>query len=771
MTTTPTNHPQQGVVRRATALAGCLALAACLTPPTGTPRAAATPPPDTPTTQVLSATAPAPTTSPDTVRNPGATTRAATGTGTDTTSPGAATSATTTTSTDADAADAAREDADALTRALEGRDYTALARVVDERVAPHAGGDVYATALVDALGARALLRVAAHLPTGTTTTWTSLLATATSSPLWDEGHREALAQDLAALVTTTGDLAEPDTLLLPLGFRRLLTADQDPLTAATAGTQAPGAGGGQASDSENSQDPLALDPKFLASLVRGVMAGETGAVAGGSRIGWVEYARLTTTAGDGYANFPEGTPQEVRARYSSYDPLAAVLTATARRPQTVLDVLAPPLPGADPSTLGPSGKNYKDRERFPWVDGSLWIWVAARTQRSGTACLEALTAAVASASTLRYRPTAPRTNPYEAQAAWLTEQAVVTLAGVDTTTWTPTARRTTAVTLANSIGDIDDIANGTAYKDSYSSFDKPLPVSWQDRHGKELTTLLQNVLTDDTALTILFGAANVFTFQRTAVSIESSELDYLQMIYRSSLGITRLGAHLYSYVYDTCVTGRGGDKDEASPAAGVVLAALDQGPDPVPAPGAPWRPPATPAQATQATQASGSSLTREQLGNEIASRLRLKTTVILDAANLIPQDAYTLEDGRPAHDWITLGDDGMWHLDQEAALTDPAGLNSWLNDIWTEQDLSRVTTWLAEKFVVGAPETWVPVLTTDPQAPARHAALALLLTAATARLVYGYSHTYQRRAQRHWQHRRARQRRRQERRRRRAQGG
>ncbi len=638
-----------------------------------------------------------------------------------------------------------------LTRALDEGDDAALTQAVSERVAPHAGGDVYATALVDALGARALLRVAAHLPTGTTT-WTSLLATATASPLWDEGHREALARDLASLVTTTGDLAEPDTLLLPVGFRRLLTADQDPLTTAIVGTQTPGAGDGQASDSENSQDPLVLDTRFLAALVRGVMAGETGAAAGGSRIGWVEYARLTTTAGGGYSNFPEDAPREVRARYSSYDPLAAVLTAIARRPQTVLDVLAPPLPGADPSTLGPSGKNYKDRERFPWVDGSLWAWVAARTQRSGTACLEALTSAVASASTLRYRPTAPRTNPYEAQAAWLTEQAVVTLAGVDTTTWTPTARRTTAVTLANSIGDIDDIANGTAYKNRHASFDKPLPVSWQDRHGKELTTLLQNVLTDDTALTILFGAANVFTFQRTAVSIESSELDYLQMIYRSSLGITRLGAHLYSYVYDTCVTGRGGDKDEASPAAGVVLAALDQGPEPVPAPGTPWRPPATPAQAAQATQAtttSGSSLTREQLGNEIASRLRLKTTVILDAANIIPQDAYTLKNGQPAHDWITLGDDGMWHLDQEAALADPVGLNSWLNDIWTEQDLPSVINWLTEKFVVGALETWVPVLTTDPQAPTRHAALVVaVLATATALLVYNLSHTHQRRRER-----------------------
>ena len=181
----------------------------------------------------------------------------------------------------------------------------------------------------------------------------------------------------------------------------------------------------------------------------------------------------------------------------------------------------------------------------------------------------------------------------------------------------------------------------------------------------------------------------------------------------------------------------------------MLLAALDQGPEPVPAPGTPWRPPATPAQATQATTTSGSSLTREQLGNEIANRLCLKTTVILDAANLIPQDAYTLENGQPAHDWITLGNDGMWHLDQEAALADPVGLNSWLNDIWTEQDLPSVINWLAEKFVVGALETWVPVLTTDPQAPIRHAALVVaVLATATALLVYNLSHTHQRRRER-----------------------
>ena len=100
--------------------------------------------------------------------------------------------------------DAARGDAIVLTEALERGDYAALARVVGERVAPRVGGGAYATALVDALGARGMVRVAAHLPTGEggatsagagagdvphpALVWTSLLATATTSPLWDEGH-------------------------------------------------------------------------------------------------------------------------------------------------------------------------------------------------------------------------------------------------------------------------------------------------------------------------------------------------------------------------------------------------------------------------------------------------------------------------------------------------------------------------------------------------------------------------------------------------------
>ena len=617
--------------------------------------------PDALTTQVLSgtATAPAPTTGP---------------TGTDTTSPGTATGAGAATNAHADTAgaDAALGDAVVLTRALDEGDYTALAQAVSERVAPHVGGGAYATALVDALGARGLVRVAAHLPTGesgVTSTeggardvphpalvWTSLLATATASPLWDEGHREALARDLVSLVTTTGDLAGPDTLLLPLGFRRLLTADQDPRSedewsGPDQGLEATSPDPDQAPDNEDSRDPLALDAGFLDALTRGVMAGETGEAAGGSRIGWVEYARLTTTAGGGYVNFPEDAPREVRARYFLYDPLAAVLTAAARRPQTVLDVLAPPLPGA---ALGPSpGEEYEFRRgRATKVDATTWEWVAARTQESGTACLEALTSAAASASTLRYKPTTSQPNPYEAQAAWLTEQAVVTLAGTDTTTWTPTARRTTAVMLANSMSDVGDAAAESAPDRGTSLFGTTLPVAWSGHHDAEVTALLREVLTDDTALSLLFKALSVFNAYHIVFGIrESTESHYHNDIYRSMLSDTQGGARLYGYVYTACVTGRGGDKDEASPAAGVVLAALDQGPAPWSLdPHTLWQPLADPAQATQATTTSGSSLTQGQLRGEIASRLSLEAIGVLDAARLIPQDAYTLEDGQPAHD-------------------------------------------------------------------------------------------------------------------------
>ena len=737
----PADRPGRWVlVRRGVALVGCLVLSAYLTLPTCrvSPRAAAVPLPDAPATQVISGTAPAPTT------------------GTGTTSPGAATSATA--STDADSASAALGDADALTRALDEGDYTALAQVVDEHVAPRVGGGAYATALVDALGARTLVRVAAHLPaggggvtgragsggsgTGSTgpgvplaCTWTSLLATATTSPLWTDEHREALAQDLASLVTVTGDVAEADTLLLPAGFMRLLTADQDPLTTA-ASTQAP--------DSEDSRDPLALDPKFLAALTRGVMTGETGAAAGGLRVGWVEYARLTTTAGGGYANFPEGKPQDVTAHRASYDPLPAVLTATVRTPTTVLDILAPPLPGADPGTP-PSEEDEFRRILATQVDGSLWEWVPARAQKAGPACLEALTAAVASASTLRYRPTTSQPNPYEAQAAWLTEQATTALAGVDTTTWTPTARRTTAVILANSIGDLWDAARNDVHFYRFQTFYNSLPTGWSKHHNEELTTLLREVLKDDTALTTVSRAAGVFTAHHlTAVAKDIEPGTRLDVSYATLLNETSLDSSLYGYLYTACATGRGIGADEASTATGILLNTMLQSLTPIP--GASWHPPADPAN-QDATDTSGvDRVAVQEFQAVLDGRLRFEIIGILDSTHLIPQEDYQ---GRypDVFQWIIRDSDGVWHLDWNMAIANKYDLNTWFQVVWSTHNFGAECispTYVA--FEYGSQEAHEPVPATTPRSPARHAALVVaVLTTATTLLVYSLSHTHQRR--------------------------
>ena len=511
------------------------------------------------------------------------------------------------------------------------------------------------------------------------------------------------------------------------------------------------------------------------------MAGETGATTGGLRVGWVEYARLTTTAGGGYSNFPGGAPREVRARYLLYDPLAAVLTAAARRPQTVLDVLAPPLPGAAP---GPSpGEEYEFRRgRATKVDATTWEWASARTQRSGTACLEALTAAVASASTLRYQATTSQPNPYEARAAWLTEQAVVTLAGVDTTTWTPTARRTTAVILANSIGDLWDAARNDVHFYRFQTFYNSLPTGWSKHHNEELTTLLREVLRDDSALAVLSRAVGVLSARhllsaaltaRAPGSWAQAKDSPWKAAHAWLLVVAGKGATLEGYLYSACATGRG--EDEESSAAGVALTALDQGLD---LHGldlhAPWRPPATPAQAARAVT-GGPSLTSRDLGDSVAYDLYHTLLLVMDRTRLLPDEAY-LEppdpfedetDDQPPRpwnaDWMYQDDQGHWHLDPDRAGDDPDGFRTWT----TTHPVMAATT--ASRYSIGA--RYDQGVSVQGRPPERHgpgippgqAALALLLTAATAHLVYGYSHTYQRRAQQHWQHRRARQRRRQER--------
>ena len=468
-------------------------------------------------------------------------------------------------------------------------------------------------------------------------------------------------------------------------------------------------------------------------------------------------------------NFPEGTPQDVTAHRASYDPLPAVLTATARRPQTVLDVLAPLLPGADPSTLGPSGKgrrpngvdvyggtaapgpsgrNYGNQPSL-WVDGSLWEWVSARAQGSGPACLEALTAAVASASTLRYQATTPRPNPYEAQATWLTEQATITLADVGTTAWTPPARRAAAVMLANSIGDIDDTASGTAYKDRYTSFDELLPVAWHDRRGRELGALLQDVLTDDVALTTVSRAAGVLTTRRLVVTARKTDPGTdLREAYGALLGGTRSSARLYGYIYATCAAARQAGVDEAGPAAGIMLAALEQGMDSATDPPFSWQPPSGLADFSQKSPV-GLVSDLNGLTQKVAVRLTLEVIGALDSSHLIPQDAYTLGDGRPVYDWITKDGSNVWRLDRQEAVADPRGLSVWFQGICDPQRIYPVIReFIVNNFNDDVLKVQDPAPATAPRSPARHAVLVAVLTTATALLVYSLSHTHQRRRER-----------------------
>ena len=242
---------------------------------------------------------------------------------------------------------------------------------------------------------------------------------------------------------------------------------------------------------------------------------------------------------------------------------------------------------------------------------------------------------------------------------------------MDTTAWTPTARRATAVVLANSVGDLWDVATGGVYARGYQSFYRSLPVAWSGRHDVEVTALLREVLTDDTAL-----AARAVT--------------------------------------------------------------------------------------------GGPSLTSRDLGDSVAYDLYHTLLLVMDRTRLLPDEAYLQPpdpfegetDDQPPRpwnaDWMYQDDQGHWHLDPDRADDDPDGFRTWA----TGHPVMAATT--SGRYSIGA--RYDQGVSTQGRPPARHgpgippgqAALALLLTVATARLVYGYSHTYQRRAQQHWQHRRAR---------------
>ena len=142
--------------------------------------------------------------------------------------------------------------------------------------------------------------------------------------------------------------------------------------------------------------------------------------------------------------------------------------------------------------------------------------------------------------------------------------------------------------LANSVGDLRDAATGGDYARGYQSFYRSLPVAWSGHHDVEVTVLLREVLTDDTALAVLSRAVGVLAARhllsaaltaRAPGSWAQAEDTPWKAAHAWLLVVAGRGATLEGYLYSACATGRGVGEDEESPAAGVALTVLVQGLD------------------------------------------------------------------------------------------------------------------------------------------------------------------------------------------------
>lgn len=171
----------------------------------------------------------------------------------------------------------------------------------------------------------------------------------------------------------------------------------------------------------------------------------------------------------------------------------------------------------------------------------------------------------------------------------------------------------------------------------------------------------------------------------------------------------------------------------------------------------------------------GPSLTSQGLGDSVATTCTARSLLlVMDRPRLLPDEAY-LEPPGPSRTRRTTSRrgpgtrtgctrttraTGTWT--PTGPVTTPTGSATWTDaPVMAATASSRYS--IGARYDQGVSAQGAP--TPRPGIPPGQAVLALL-TAATARLVYGYSHTYQRRAQQHWRHRRARQRRRRQERRR-----
>ncbi|MBE6474884.1 MAG: hypothetical protein E7Z95_04835 [Actinomyces succiniciruminis] len=559
-----------------------------------------------------------------------------------------------------------------------------LLDLMNGSVADHQNDEVYAAAFADAMGPDGMADLAyvidkqqqyqlENLPDydpndpdtdygtrwdQTNDAWLSAQAalsicfgTATNSSAWTPQHRSEYAEGLAELVTD-----ENQPYYMPLGFNLLLEgANRTAANTAEVGGEAVQAGG-------------VFNKYFLQDLGNAVKAHEKTCEGYPA---WREMMLKTSS--------PEGSTGD-------WDPMAGILTAMGRQPDAALDFLAPLV--VDPV----------NEQAYLGVDDATWKWLKGREWDSTS--FEALAAAVAGASEHRQLTIGTK----DERAAWITEQAVVDLAGRDSGLWTDTSRQNAAVVLANSMQEVDEAANGSQRSGEASDFNATMPAGWKDSHDDQLRSLLQEALKDDVALQTVSDAAGRYTSLRLDSSLDalSEDASYAEAYDRVSQ--TRYAdGRLLGYIQGAAEKGRGDTAAEKDATNQMILNAFGKGLGFIPGPRSALAGKALSIAESYVLDAVGDALPSNaqqaqneaiDMQNEVEQRILAEAYVKLDERGYLPSGAYEGRDGDPyaGYDgWMKPGSQGDSHIDAEALFSDPANMeefNGWIQD---DADLAGVS--------------------------------------------------------------------------------
>nr|WP_143233299.1 DUF6571 family protein [Actinomyces ruminis] len=473
--------------------------------------------------------------------------------------------------------------------------------------------------------------------------------TATNSSAWTPKHRSDYAEELAGLVTD-----EDQPYYMPLGFNLLLEgANRTAANTAELDGEAAQAGG-------------VFSKYFLQDLGNAIQAHEK---TSEGYPAWREMMLKTSS--------PEGS-------IGDWDPMAGILTAMGRQPDAALDFLAPPV-------------DDRATEQTVKVDGTTWEWLQGRAWDSTS--FEALTAAFAGASEHRQLTTGTK----DERAAWITEQAVVDMAGRKDGLWTNTSRQNAAVVLANSMQEIDESANETENSRKDSAFNGSLPAGWEGYHPEEVKKLLQETLKDDVALQTVSDAAGRYTSSRMDSSLDELAADAgYQEAYDQVAQTRRIDGQLLGYIQGAAEKGRGDAAAEKDATNQMILNAFGKGLSFIPGPQSAVAGKALSIAESYALDAAGDALpsNAQQAQNEAIDmqkeaeqRLMVETYVKLDQRGFLPPGAYEDEDGAPYtdKDWMKPDREGKLHIDADTIYSSPDNMREFTGWINNDPDVSKVS--------------------------------------------------------------------------------